>query len=42
MAPLETALWGMVHGLAVLHVAGHFPADVIRPALEASISSLGI
>lgn len=42
MAPLEIALWGMVHGLAVLHVAGHFPAEAIRPALEASLGRLGL
>ena len=42
MEPIEIALWGMVHGLAVLHVAGHFPAEAIRPALEASLSRLGV
>lgn len=42
MEPLEVALWGMVHGLAVLHIAGHFPAEAVRPALEASLTGLGI
>lgn len=42
MAPLEVALWGMVHGLAVLHIAGHFPEEAVRPALEASLAGLGI
>lgn len=42
MQPLEIALWGMVHGLAVLHVAGHFPAEAIRPAIEAMLDRLGL
>lgn len=42
MEPLEIALWGMVHGLAVLHIAGHFPAEAVRPALEASLTTLGV
>lgn len=35
--PLATALWGAVHGLAQLVMAGHLPLDAADPALRALV-----
>lgn len=36
-ATAAAAAWGTAHGLATLVVAGHIPADAVRPALEVAL-----
>lgn len=38
-AARAAALWGLVHGLATLVIAGHLPMAAVRPALAAMLAS---
>lgn len=41
IAPLTNALWGMVHGLAHLVMAGHLPLAAAEPALRSLVPGAG-